>query len=137
MGFDLNEKFIEAAKKNYGENIRFDVCDITDENRVAELYGDAKFDVVTSFMALHWTNFSKALKVNSNQLLNTEGKFVMTVSVPQSFKYMLIISRLIANEYPKWAKYILDFEKIKASNYGLCVSLQERYTERYTYERCF
>ena len=123
VAFDLNPSFIKTANEKYGDRIKFDVCDITDEEKVKTLYSGQKFDVVTSFMALHWTDFSKALRIISDCLLKENGKFVMTVSVAQSCKYMLHITAIITKKYPEWAVYINDFGKIKASKYGFGLTI--------------
>ncbi|XP_074661851.1 juvenile hormone acid O-methyltransferase-like [Tubulanus polymorphus] len=141
VAFDLNPSFIKNATAKYGDRIRFDVCDITDEEKVMKLYSGQKFDVVTSFMALHWTNFPKALRIISECLLKPNGKFVMTVSVAQSCKYMLHITAIMAKKYPEWATYINDFKKIKASNYGLGMTIEDEISNvmtdmRPTFEEC-
>ncbi|XP_064646173.1 uncharacterized protein LOC135499357 [Lineus longissimus] len=141
VALDLNPSFIKNANEKYGNRIRFDVCDITDEEKVAALYSGEKFDVVTSFMALRWINFPKALRIISDCLLKENGKFVMTVSAAQSCKYMLHVTAIMAKKYPEWAQYINDFERIKASNYGLGVTIEEEIPNtmmdmRPTFEEC-
>jgi trans-aconitate 2-methyltransferase len=83
VGVDISSAMIEFAKSKYEQihkNLRFEIKDAT------SLEEAQKFDVVTSFAAMHWILDQKAALQNCHRSLKQNGKLwiQMPLGIPQA-----------------------------------------------------
>lgn len=66
VGIDISEKMVNNANSNYADDfISFHQLDISEDSNACEkLFGQNKFDIITSFNCLHWIQDQRFLKIS-------------------------------------------------------------------------
>ncbi|XP_074661580.1 juvenile hormone acid O-methyltransferase-like [Tubulanus polymorphus] len=102
--FDKYESMVDFARsKNPNPKIEYLVADLTDPDSYGADWR-RKFDLVTSFMVLHWTpNQYKNLE-NIKRLLSVNGEVVLVLITSSMMVHMCDVDKL-----EKWSPYFQGF----------------------------
>ncbi|XP_074661579.1 juvenile hormone acid O-methyltransferase-like [Tubulanus polymorphus] len=102
--FDKYESMVEFARaKNPNPKIEYLVADVTDPDSYGADWR-RKFDLITSFMVLHWTpNQYKNLE-NIKRLLSANGEVVLVLITSTTLVHMCDVAKL-----EKWSPYFQGF----------------------------
>ncbi len=102
-GIDISENMIQFAREKYQNisNLTFEVADIT--NTIFK----NKFDIIVSFMCLHWIKNQEIALQNIAKNLKPPGKILISVGCPES---LYLDTKMKTINSTRWKKYFQSYE---------------------------